>query len=204
MICLNSGGNLVRSQVEERGLKKPSDIGPGHGDPAFSFTIQFRHSREPEAIRSGEATTVRATVPGTTSIHTRVRHRRESSRTEPSLHLGRRSQDGQASPGARLRRPNAWTENPRKIANPTLRRAWPRDLPGAAICVQDVDVQCVLQFTLIHAAGCALHRHTSRVIHRLELSVTAKSSDDFVPGAERHRKQERETNLAHPATSSKQ
>ena len=25
-----------------------------------------------------------------------------------------------------------------------------------------------LQFTLIHAAGCALHRHTSRVIHRLE------------------------------------
>ena len=39
----------------------------------------------------------------------------------------------------------------------------------AAICVQDIDVQCVLQFTLIHAAGCALHRHTSRVIHRLEL-----------------------------------
>jgi hypothetical protein len=43
-------------------------------------------------------------------------------------------------------------------------------LPEAAICVQDIDVQCVLQFTLIHAAGCALHRHTSRVIHRLELS----------------------------------
>ena len=41
---------------------------------------------------------------------------------------------------------------------------------GAAICVQNVDVQCVLQFTLIHAAGCVLHRHTSRVIHRLELS----------------------------------
>lgn len=40
---------------------------------------------------------------------------------------------------------------------------------GTAICVQEVDVQCVLQFTLIHAAGCALHRHTSRVIHRLEL-----------------------------------
>lgn len=37
------------------------------------------------------------------------------------------------------------------------------------MCVQDIDVQCVLQFTLIHAAGCALHRHTSRVIHRLEL-----------------------------------
>ena len=36
------------------------------------------------------------------------------------------------------------------------------------MCVQDINVQCVLQFTLIHAAGCALHRHTSRVIHRLE------------------------------------
>ena len=62
---------------------------------------------------------------------------------------------------------------------PTLKRAWPRDLPGAAICVQDVDVQCVLQFTLIHAAGCALHRHTSRVIHRLELSVTATRQQRF-------------------------
>lgn len=41
-------------------------------------------------------------------------------------------------------------------------------LPEVAICVQDFDVQCVLQFTLINAAGCALHRHTSRVIHRVE------------------------------------
>ena len=37
------------------------------------------------------------------------------------------------------------------------------------MCVRDVDVQCVLQFTLINAAGCALHRRTSRAIHRLEL-----------------------------------
>ena len=37
--------------------------------------------------------------------------------------------------------------------------------PEAAMCVQGVDVQCVLQFTLIHAAGCALHRRASRVIH---------------------------------------
>ena len=37
------------------------------------------------------------------------------------------------------------------------------------MCVQDIDAQCVLQFTLIHAAGCALHRLASRVIHRLEL-----------------------------------
>ena len=36
------------------------------------------------------------------------------------------------------------------------------------MCVRDVDVQCVLQFTLINAAGCALHRRTSQVIHRLE------------------------------------
>ena len=52
---------------------------------------------------------------------------------------------------------------------PTLKRAWPKDGPLAAICVQNVDVQCVLQFTLIHAAGCVLHRRTSRVIHRLKL-----------------------------------
>lgn len=54
-------------------------------------------------------------------------------------------------------------------------------IPEAAICVQDIDVQCVLQFTLLHAAGCALHRHTSRVIHRLEfcnvcLSQTLRAS----------------------------
>lgn len=41
-------------------------------------------------------------------------------------------------------------------------------VPEAAICVQDLDVQCVLQFTLINAAGCALHRRTNRVIHRQE------------------------------------
>lgn len=41
--------------------------------------------------------------------------------------------------------------------------------PVAAICVQEVDVQGVLQFTLIHTVGCALHRHTSRVIHRSKL-----------------------------------
>ena len=50
-------------------------------------------------------------------------------------------------------------------------------LPEAAICVQDFDVQCVLQFTLINAAGCALHRHTSRVIHRLEWSLVSFGRD---------------------------
>lgn len=33
-------------------------------------------------------------------------------------------------------------------------------------CVRSVDDQCVLQFTLILAASCVLHRRTSRVIHR--------------------------------------
>jgi len=44
--------------------------------------------------------------------------------------------------------------------------------PGAAMCVRNVDVQCVLQFTLFHAVGCVLHRPTSRVIHRLELYLS--------------------------------
>lgn len=57
----------------------------------------------------------------------------------------------------------------RLLFQPTLRQAWPRAKPEAAICVQDVDVQCVLQFTLISADGYALHRRTSRVIHRLQL-----------------------------------
>lgn len=48
----------------------------------------------------------------------------------------------------------------------TLGRAWPREEPGAAMCVRSVDDQCVLQFTLVLAASCVLHRRTSRVIHR--------------------------------------
>ena len=56
-----------------------------------------------------------------------------------------------------------------RLLNPTLRQVWPRERPGAAMCVQGIDVQCVLQFTLVNAAGCALHRCTSQVIHRSEL-----------------------------------
>ena len=52
---------------------------------------------------------------------------------------------------------------------PTLRQTWPRLETSAAMCVRDVDDQGVLQFTLLHAVCCALHRRTSRVIHRLEL-----------------------------------
>ena len=59
--------------------------------------------------------------------------------------------------------------------SPTLRRAWLRLRTEAAMCVQGIDVHCVLQFTLIHAAGCALHRRTSRVIHRSKLSLFVRS-----------------------------
>ena len=52
---------------------------------------------------------------------------------------------------------------------PTLNRAWPRERPRAAMCVRSVDDQGVLQFTLIHAVGCVLHRRGSRAIHRLQL-----------------------------------
>lgn len=54
----------------------------------------------------------------------------------------------------------------------TLRRT--RSEPrGArtAMCVQNANDQCVLQFTLLLAAGCVLHRRTSRAIHHRELSL---------------------------------
>ena len=56
----------------------------------------------------------------------------------------------------------ACTTDPRTdVARATMARA--------AMCVRNVDDQGVLQFTLILAAGCVLHRRTSRVIHRQEL-----------------------------------
>ena len=153
--------------------------------PVVYFRLPLGAGRGREPVR--RTLTVRDTVPGTRpsvpteSVHSDgIRHRRESCRTEPSLHFGRRSTNACPHASAAGSQAAATSQSvegdPRRIANPTLRRAWPRDLPGAAICVQDVDVQCVLQFTLIHAAGCALHRHTSRVIHRLELSVTARAA----------------------------
>jgi hypothetical protein len=82
-----------------------------------------------------------------------------------ALHQLKATRQTPRKPRARYREQIA-----RSVCSPTLRRAWPRDGPEAAICVQDIDVQCVLQFTLIHAASCALHRRTSRVIHRSKLS----------------------------------
>ena len=52
----------------------------------------------------------------------------------------------------------------------TLRQTRSRDWPETAIRVQKVDVQCVLQFTLLLALSCVLHRLASRVIHRRESS----------------------------------
>ena len=83
----------------------------------------------------------------------------------PGLYLEPRSRSGFESSVRRrdesLRR---WVE----LSRPSDGRGQ-RTEPLAAICVQSVDVQCVLQFTLVHAAGCVLHRRTSRVIHRLKL-----------------------------------
>ena len=42
------------------------------------------------------------------------------------------------------------------------------------MCVREVDDPSVLQFTRGNASGRALHRHTSRVIHRSELVYTFK------------------------------
>lgn len=52
------------------------------------------------------------------------------------------------------------------IIQPTLSQMWPEQLGWAAICVQDFDAPCVLQFAWISALCCALHRSTSLVIHR--------------------------------------
>ena len=95
----------------------------------------------------------------------RVRSVRSESALGTTEHTGDRAATQQRYEGSmRRKEPPAMGRT-----LPTLKRAWPKDGPLAAICVQSVDVQCVLQFTLIHAAGCVLHRRTSRVIHRLKL-----------------------------------
>ena len=81
-----------------------------------------------------------------------------------------RRQWGRGARRERSGRGDRASASPRRISADPRTDVAP-GIPEAAICVQDVDVQCVLQFTLIHAAGCALHRRTSRVIHRLELSL---------------------------------
>jgi hypothetical protein len=41
-------------------------------------------------------------------------------------------------------------------------------IPEAAICVQVIAAQYILQFAIVIALCCALHRSASRVIHRSE------------------------------------
>ena len=41
-------------------------------------------------------------------------------------------------------------------------------IPKTAICVQVIAAQYILQFTIVIALCCALHRFASRVIHRSE------------------------------------
>jgi len=41
-------------------------------------------------------------------------------------------------------------------------------IPEAAICVQVIAAQYILQFAIVIALCCALHRFASRVIHRSE------------------------------------
>lgn len=53
-----------------------------------------------------------------------------------------------------------------------------RVLP-TAICVRGVNDRCVLQFTLILASGCALHRRTSLVIHRIDFFFFSVSLSGF-------------------------
>ena len=71
------------------------------------------------------------------------------------------------------------------------------------MCVRNVDDQGVLQFTLILAAGCVLHRRTSRVIHRQELCHNSWKSCVFhpVPNTKktwvRKKKEERRPSLLH-------
>ncbi len=169
MICLNSAGNLVRSEVGNERWESFSfflSLAALRGEGMLQKSIPSHVPPQPRPRGRAEGDTVRKK---------RSPQKKEVSlpalRQRPSLHLKPRSR---APP--KKRRPDCESSG-RQIneppamgrTSPTLRRAWPKDGPLAAICVQSVDVQCVLQFTLIHAAGCVLHRRTSRVIHRLKL-----------------------------------
>ena len=69
-------------------------------------------------------------------------------------------------PTLRVSRANTHkTPSVHHINRPSV-RCGPSKLGWAAICVQDFDAPCVLQFAWISALCCALHRSTSLVIHR--------------------------------------
>ena len=85
-----------------------------------------------------------------------------------------------------LRRPTRESRNSAIDSEPTLRRTWSGEFSRPQ-CAFEMSMRlCVLQFTLIIAAGCALHRRTSRVIHRIELyflGFESKGKGQRVPPA---------------------
>ena len=168
MICLNSAGNLVRSEVGKKSescqltrllhtgsadslLAKLArhDLGFSEQNPSHVLSARTEGRERPRGERRRGLIQSNSFVRGPTDRVCIWNHG-----------VSGRDFDG----SVRQNEPPAMGRT-----LPTLRRAWPKDGPLAAICVQSVDVQCVLQFTLIHAAGCVLHRRTSRVIHRLKL-----------------------------------
>ena len=180
-------GNLVRSEVgirerppptptstieqaETREKGKESVIDLKKKKEAFCFVVLPRRQPAPPArfcagsnSKSTRAESLHEGVPREYKEQ-RARTREKCDEDQKKIFKATRPEIGRESPER-----NCKEQKLRRLKSPTLRRAWPRDGPEAAICVQGIDVQCVLQFTLIHAAGCALHRRTSRVIHRSKL-----------------------------------
>ena len=59
--------------------------------------------------------------------------------------------------------------------------------PIAAICVQIVNDQSVVQFTLIHTLCCVLHRRANRVIHCLKLFLIQMPLSDPYFSCDHHK-----------------
>lgn len=106
-----------------------------------------------------------------------MRERREN----PAFDLRNRGHEGRAAPISRRRGYRRARRRKLTLAlKTTLNHTTPfirssstdpqsdvaRARSWAAICVQDFDAPCVLQFAWISALCCALHRSTSQVIHR--------------------------------------
>ena len=134
------------------------------GRPGRSSRGQQRH-RPPAAAEEGHPGPLDATW----------RRPPPRGRREASPRRGERGRwDGDTEPSELrrtkaagcLRRSSRGAPGPRSIDMRPSDRRGPGRIPGAAMCVRSVDDQCVLQFTLVLAAGCVLHRRTSRVIHR--------------------------------------
>lgn len=171
MICLNSAGGLARSEVEIggddehlRAMRRASDA--------------RRHTwlPNPKRFRAAGCTLHRA-------VHV-TNERRDAFSPPPRKRVGEENVSrsfpavysfitGRSSARNCDEKPSAlargWeslrlvciTDPQTDVARAAKARA--------AMCVRNVDDQGVLQFTLILAAGCVLHRRTSRVIHRQEL-----------------------------------